>query len=123
MHQAAWDRIATFSRGGVSSATPEQQTRINEEGGEFGNELRAELETLDFLTDKPEKVFAYPSEDLKRITGFMGNTLAHVFWVGRKFRSNMGDERQAFCAKGINGVNYYGTIYGTYARLRARGSK
>ena len=116
-HQAAWDRIASFSRSGASSATPEQQARIDAEGGKFTNEERAELETLDFLSDPPAKVFCYPSGDGKRLTGFMGNTLLNITHQHPAFRSNMGDIRQPVRAVGINGLRYSGTIFGTYARL------
>jgi hypothetical protein len=114
-NRAAWERIATHGRGG-SSATKEQQARIEAEGGAFSNEERAELETLDFRAEPPRAVFVYPSDDLKRLTGFMGNTLLSVTYLHPEFRGNFGDTRRNFRAVGINGIRYSGTIYGTYAR-------
>lgn len=119
-YQSAWKKHATFSRDGSSSADLEQQSRINAEtpGGKFTNELMAELETLEFLMSDPRPEFLYPARDSKSLTGFMGNTLAHVTSLGAAFCSNMGDTRQTFRARGINGANYFGTIFGTYARMR-----
>lgn len=116
-HQSAWQRIASHSRGG-SSATPEQQAMIDKEGGPFSNDERAELETLDFMANDAAKVFCYPSEDGRALTGWMGNELLSVTGGGPKFQSNMGDWRESVRALGINGRRYVGTIYGTYARLR-----
>lgn len=119
-HVAAWKRHATFYRSSGSSASIEQQAAIRAElGFDFTNELRAELETLNFLAEAPARYFAYPSTDLRNVTGFMGNTLARITSLGSAFRSNMGDERRSFHAVGINGVRYVGTIYSTYLRMRA----
>lgn len=122
-HAAAWKRHASFYRNGTSSATPEQQARIKADCGfDFTNEHRAELETLDFLADPPERLFCYPSADGKRLTGFMGNTLVAVSvygGLGHEYRSAFGDKRRSVRGTGINGIRYHGTIYGTYARLVA----
>lgn len=120
-HESAWRQHASFSRNGWASATPEQQARIRETAGcDLTNELRAELETLEFLADPPAKVFCYPSADGGHLTGFMGNTLVTVSvygGLGREYRSGLGDVRRSVRGTGINGLRYHGTIYGTYARL------
>lgn len=118
-HNAAWERHASFGRGGWSSADAAQQARIVAACGfDFTNELRAELETLEFLADPPARYFAYPSADCRSVSGFMGNTLARINHLGREFRSCFGDTRQNFRAVGINGRTYAGTIYGTYLRMK-----
>jgi hypothetical protein len=117
-YDAAWKRHATFGRSGASSATKEQQAAIIAEAGDFTNELRAELEGLEFIANPPARYFAYPSPDKRHVTGFMGNSLATITALGRAWRSNMGDTRQTFRAVGHNGLRYFGTIYGTYCRLR-----
>ena len=116
-HNAAWQKHATHSRSG-SSATIEQQAAIKAECGfAFTNALRAELETLLFLSTPLQKEFVYPSQTSTNLTGFMGNILMQITRTGREFRSVFGDKRQCVRACGINGAEYYGTIYGTYARM------
>ena len=114
-HESACDRISP--RNGWRVITPEENSQI-QAAAPMTNELRAELETLLFLSTPPGREFVYPSADLRRLTGFMGNTLAHVESLGGAFKSNMGDTRRSVRAVGINGTKYVGMIYGTYARLR-----
>lgn len=119
LHEAAQDRISPRKKNGWRVVSVEEQAQIAAVAP-WSNELSAELETLDFLADPPVKAFVYPKSDqmgIRLLTGFTGNTLAHVSYLGRKFRSNLGDERQSVRAVGINGIRYNGTIYGTYARL------
>lgn len=120
-HDAAWKRHASFARNGASSANAEQQAKIKADAGfDFTNEMRAELENLEFLTDPPVRLFCYPSNDGKRLTGFMGNALVVVSvygGLGHEYRSAFGDKRRSVRGTGINGLRYHGTIYGTYARL------
>lgn len=121
-YQAAWNRHAAFDRKGGSSATPEQHAKIIAEtiAGRFTNELRSELEVLEFILDEPSPVFAYPSTDRTRITNFMGTLLASVTYLGPLYEGGFhGTYRQTFRASGINGRGYFGTIYGTYCRMRA----
>jgi hypothetical protein len=116
-HEAACDAISPRTRNGWRVITPDESARI-QAIAPFNNDLRDELETLQFLDQPPERLFCYPSGDLKTLTGFMGNTLARVISLGSPYRSNMGDKRQHVRVLAINGVEYSGTIYGTYARLR-----
>lgn len=103
----------------------------------FENEDRAEIETYEFMTEKPARYFAYVNfpfitGDRNRviakgsgpvhITGFMGQTLAKVEYYSLPKVSNMGDKRVFFSAMGINGVRYHGIAYitnGNYCRMRA----
>ncbi len=120
-HEAAWKAHATFDRKGGSSASPAQQKLIAAAtaGGAFTNELRSDLEVLEFIRDEPSPVFAYPSIDGRRITNFMGATLARVTDLGPLYQGGFhGNYRQTFRAMGINGRTYFGTIYGTYCRMR-----
>lgn len=89
----------------------------------MSNEALSQLEVEEFRKAKPAAYFAYV--DMKRlaITTWMGDILGYITSVGRRYKSNMGDERRSISATGINGVEYYGTYYcgtGDYARLKAR---
>jgi hypothetical protein len=95
------------------------------------NEEISAAEVAAFKTDKPESYFAYRSKSLfqyrggtkwAEITTWTGEKLADVVHVGEAWTSNMGDKRQAFRARGVNGVTYSGTAYlstGDYVRMRA----
>lgn len=126
-HDTAWKLHAVFDRKGGSSASAEQQARITAEtiGGPFINELRSELEVLEFIRYDPSPYFAYPSPDRKRITNFMGAELATITYLGPLYAGGFqGGYRQTFRATAINGREYFGTIYGTYCRMRTmRGKK
>lgn len=111
-NRAAWAKYAQ-----PTYATKEQSAQIDAEAP-FSNEQRAELETLLFLSTPAQREFVYPSDDLRTLTGFMGNKLATITYLAPAFRSNFGDTRRAVRATGINGTHYVGTIYGTYCRLR-----
>lgn len=116
-HEAACDLVSPRKRNGWRVTSKEEQAKIAAIAP-FTNELRAELETLLFLSSPAQREFVYPSADNRTLTGFMGNALLHVESLGAAFRSNMGDTRRAVRAVGINGSHYVGTIFGTYARLR-----
>lgn len=116
-HEAACDKFSPRKRNGSRSITPDEQAQISAVAP-FTNELRAELETLLFLSTPAGNEFVYPSSDLRSLTGFMGNVLAHVTSLGCAFKSNMGDTRRTVRATGIDGARYVGTIYGTYCRIR-----
>jgi hypothetical protein len=94
------------------------------------NEERSRREVATFIAEPPFRYFAYQSHDatigrLRRfdlITTWKGDKLAEVVSVGQLWTSNMGDKRQAFQARGVNGVLYSGTAYlscGDYVRMRA----
>lgn len=119
-YRAAWTKYASHSRSG-SCATLLQQSRIDAECGfRMTNELRAELETLVFLSSPAQKEFVYPLASSTSLTGWIGNILMQITWAGREFRSAFCDNRQCIRARGINGAEYYGTVYGTYARMTPR---
>lgn len=127
-NKAAWKQ---FTKHPHTSADEAQQAQINAVAP-MSNEERAELETLNFRADCPRPEFLYPAEDVQRapkwafapgfdsmkLTGFMGNVLMSVVQLGAEYRSSFGDTRRSVRATGINGAHYFGTIYGTYARMR-----
>ena len=83
------------------------------------NEERSKVELFDWMTDPPERYFAYPSEDWTHVVNWTGELLGKIIWAGREWRSNMGDKRTPIRVSGSNGRLYSGTIFGTYLRLRA----
>lgn len=98
------------------------------------NHNRSLLEVEQFKTDVPERYFAYVrlweplmgnaqlnSNRYGEVTTWMGDFLGGIYWIGREFRSNMGDKRIPIRVRGINGRSYSGTYFksaGDYARLR-----
>lgn len=124
MHQkyrAAWAIHASFDRKGGSSATSEQLALIEKQCGfAWTNAMISELEVLGFLADEPSPYFAYPSLDKKTVTTFTGDILATIIYISKPFEGGFnGSYRQTFRAKAINSRTYFGTIYGTYLRMRA----
>lgn len=88
------------------------------------NALKGLVEVYEFLHDKPERYFLYITTTpvMTFATTWVGDKLGTVV-LGREWRSNFGDKRQAVTVKGINGVTYVGTYYkgaGQYARIRAK---
>lgn len=127
-HNAAWKLHASHGKNG-SSATPEQQAAIAAEvGGEFTNEQRAELETLDFLADEPAAVFQYVKLDAQgqpdSVTGWTGQKIGRVSYFSRVYQSpgfGRNSERQNIRVCAINGRTYSGVYYksaGDYCRLK-----
>lgn len=106
---------------------------------ELTNEQRSAAEVAAFIAEKPARYFAYHDAQRSgvdpitrlhvgdKITTWTGDELATVIgWprdpFGAPYRSNMDDVRQAFRARGINGVTYSGTAYlsaGDYVRMTA----
>jgi hypothetical protein len=112
-YNAAWKNLTKGKRNYITKEESESLNQI----APFSNELRGELETLLFLSTPAQKEFVYPNMDSNKLTGFMGNVLMGVTYKGPKYRGNMGDIRYNVRARGINGISYYGTVYGTYARM------
>jgi hypothetical protein len=113
-----------------------QQLRHNPEDAPTGtggdtpeNWERSRAEVKAFKEEKPDKYFVYIKEGVSDIGGsraiattWMGHKLGDVF-LGRPFKSNMGDVRVPITVRGINGVTYVGTYYksaGDYARIRRK---
>ena len=120
-HNEAWRKHASFDRSGGGCANALQQAAIKAECGfDFTNEERGELELLDFKADPPVSYFAYPSDLYAHVTTFMGSSLGVITWLGQPWRSCFGDIRRNFRLRAINDHNYYGTIFGTYVRMRMR---
>lgn len=91
-------------------------------------------EVAAFVADVPDRYFAYHADrsttaQMGRwadgigatITTWTGDKLADVVERFPVYRSNLGDRRQNFRARGINGATYSGTAYldaGDYVRMR-----
>lgn len=85
-------------------------------------------EVADFMAEVPERYFAYHRNPRNlthpmgsEIVTWMGDRLANVVSTGAPYRSNFGDRRQSFRARGINGAMYSGVAYldaGDYVRMR-----
>ena len=92
------------------------------------NAERSELETIHFSAGEDSEWFGYPAGavlpdtvGMNQIATFMGDTLAHVSYVGHVYESGFGGKRQNFRAWGIDGREWYGTRYmgrGDYVRMR-----
>lgn len=88
------------------------------------NKRTSREEVMAFERDCPARYFAYLPGEVRigaHITTWMGDKLATVIDRGGVWTSNMGDRRQSFRAKGINGATYSGTAYlssGDYVRMR-----
>lgn len=94
------------------------------------NAATSAAEVAAFMADPPGPYFAYWREvggyrDRLQwgyhITTWTGDLLATVQTVGIPYTSNMGDRRQSFRARGINGATYSGTAFlsaGDYVRMR-----
>lgn len=81
------------------------------------NDETAQAELFDWMHEKPSRAFLYPFQDT--LTNWTGIVFARITHSGREYRSNLGDKRRSVRAIGINGVAYAGTIYETYARMKA----
>lgn len=92
------------------------------------NEELGELEYYEFMTNKPDKVFAYYKGDARvgeAITTWMGWVIGHITWRGTE-RRPMGGKVVAIHVRGANGVNYVGNCNlssGNYCRLRRAAAK
>ena len=95
------------------------------------NEECSMVEVFDFCHNKPTRYFAYVKINTQResqwdimgtLTTWNGDVLATITRIGKRWRSNFGDKRQALTAKGVNGLWYSATYYesaGDYCRMRA----
>lgn len=110
-----------FKRGG--GYTPADVSAIEKAAGGKGltNEERSQLEVHRFVTDPPDKYFAYFDKALTQVRTWMGDKLGDITSRGREYRSPMGDRRVNVTVQGINGRTYTGTCFvsaGDYCRLR-----
>lgn len=91
----------------------------SETGGDLArNHVLGALELAEIHIDPPERLFCYPAElpDGGNVaTTWMGGRIGTLV-VGRKWRSNLGDERQSVRIIAPNGVRYSGIMFGTYIR-------
>jgi hypothetical protein len=96
------------------------------------NVLASRREVHEFRCFKPDRYFAYvqglPPQQLgqPKVTTWMGDILGTIVAVGRRWTSNMGDERETLTVKAITGEYYTATYYrsaGDYCRMRKRKAK
>jgi hypothetical protein len=109
-----------FKRGG--GYTPADYRQIAKMAGvrKPTNEEMGKLEVYEFTHHPPEKLFAYYSSDMKRITSWMGDVLGTITHVGRE-RRPMGGRVVSVRVQAINGLSYVGQCNlssGSYCRLR-----
>lgn len=92
------------------------------------NDEKAKVEVYEFMTDKPDKYFAYVQENHSKnniptnITTWMGDNLGRIY-SGSPYWSNFGDKRIPITVHAINGLIYHGTYYqsaGDYCRIRVK---
>ena len=84
------------------------------------NDELSAMEVYEFITDPPVKYFLYVDVKQSIVTTWTGDKLGDC-WLGRKYRSNMGDTRQSIDIHAINGKHYAGTFFtsaGDYARVK-----
>ena len=93
------------------------------------NDETSALEVYQFVTDPPDRYFAYVNHDEGdpgygkpcTITTWTGEPIAQGKFTSRLYINSMGDKRITFTAKGINGKVYNGTFYysaGDYCRMK-----
>jgi hypothetical protein len=92
------------------------------------NEEIGLVEEYEWITDPPDRAFLYPKmtdrtevlghKHLGWVTNWVGIPFGVVTVRGSHWRSNFGDRRVNIRVRGSNKVDYCGTIYGTYVRLR-----
>lgn len=103
--------------------SPEEQKELkNLIGFTLTNDMRAALELHYFKKEKPNKYFAYISEDENGkyiLSLWTGVKIGSVF-MGREYRNNFGDTRVNFDCIAITGEKYHGIYFksaGDYARI------
>lgn len=87
----------------------------------YGNCYTSAVEMFLFSRDKPDQLFCYPEdgEHYGHAVNWMGERFSRVpMYRGKVWRDNFGGERQSVSFRGVNGVLYAGTLYGTYIRAR-----
>lgn len=111
-----------YKRGGGYS--PEEYKAIARRAGISrapSNKAKGKLEAYEFMRNPPDKLFAYYSNDMRRVTTFTGDKLGDIVWRGSVVRGFGGGKTQAIRVRGINGVMDHGRCNltgGTYCRLR-----
>ena len=99
--------------------TEEQYKELSSRLRYLTNEELSLMEEYEWMTDPPDHAFLYPKDKDQEFTivNWMGITFGVVTERGRKYISNLGDERYSVRVTGTNGVRYHGTVYSTYVRL------
>ncbi len=116
-----------FKRGG--GYTPEEYAEIARRAGikkRPSNVAMGKLELHRFVTQRPERIFAYYKDDARvgaTITTWMGDVLGHVIWRGTVTKRGFypGARMVNIRMKAVTGDVYAGTCQldsGNYCRLR-----
>lgn len=87
------------------------------------NEERSALEVFEFLRDRPEKYFAYYTDDLTAVTTWMGDKLGDIVYRGPAYKVGFwpGATMRRVRVVAITGDRYAGVCNisgGTYCRLK-----
>lgn len=90
---------------------------------ESANQETSKREVSEFTKGEALVWVAYLSSDGKRVTTWMGETLATITSMGKPYRSNLGSVCTPFRAKGIDGREHYGRHNGPGMHLRLRAAK
>lgn len=88
----------------------------------ISNEQTSLIEQFEFYRDKPERYFAYLSDDYRAVTTWTGDKLLTIR-LTNVARSNFGDKRYYFSGETSDGVKYWGVGYGgagCYCRIYKR---
>ena len=83
--------------------------------------MLTQVEVYEFVTNPPDRYFAYVNLDKRIITTWTGDKLGDITFRSAPHTSNMGDVRVNIRVKAVNGLNYAGTFYqsaGDYCRIR-----
>ncbi|MGH7260795.1 MAG: hypothetical protein ACREI9_08955 [Nitrospiraceae bacterium] len=111
---------------GMGGYTPREHAIISLIAGtrKPTNHELAKMEDYEWHKDPPRKYFAYYDKGMKSITGWMGNVLGKITWMGKPYRVGNYSRKVALLAQGSNGVFYKGLAEldsGTYVRLTRAG--
>ena len=98
--------------------------RPTETGGDLARNWESSTqEVAEFVSDPPERYFAYVSSDHRSVTTWMGDALGTITSY-REYRTpsfGWPSTRAAIRVRAINGRDYFGTYYksaGDYCRLK-----
>jgi hypothetical protein len=89
------------------------------------NQETSKQEVANFLTREAGPYTAYVSSDGKRITTWMGETLATITSTGTPFKTGgwLSSTLTPFRAKGIDGRMYFGRFHGPGVYVKMRPAK